>query len=272
MKTKTVFIAITITLSFIIAGQSFYLYQQYSDLEILRIKYSFLQEDYATLQEDRNVLEQRYASLESEHNSLISQYSALGLEHDSLKQEYTSLQSECSALQSEYLTLASEYNSLSQDFDSLQSEYNYLDQEYEKLFSDYQLLKEVFDKPLTYKQVPTIKDLQKWIRYEDQTNTLEYDDPDFLCGDFAAMLAFHAKVKHWDMGVIGVFGYDRETHEDYAHAFNAIVTTEGLVYVEPQNDDVWWYEDHEEISIGTIYEVEEDQRVYVEDVIVILRY
>jgi chaperonin cofactor prefoldin len=258
LKSKTVFIAITITLCLIIVGLGYYLYRQQLDFQTLANNYASLQQDYETL-------EQRHASLESEYNSLTSQYSALRSEHDALVSEYN-------ALSQDYKSLQSKYSALRTDYNALRTKYNSLDQKYEKLFSDYQLLKEAFDKPLTYKQVPSIESLRRWLWYEDQTDTIKYDDPDFVCGDFAVMLAIHAKVKHWDMGVIGVWGYNRDTHEDYAHAFNAIITTEGLVYIEPQNDDVWWYENHEEISIGTTYEIGEDQWIYVEDVRIILQY
>lgn len=257
MKSKTVFIAITITLCLIIAGLGYYLYRQQLDFQILA-------NNYASLQQDYTVLEQRHASLESEYNSLTSEYSILRSEHDALVSEYNSLSQDYNSLQSRHNALQTEYRNLDWS-------YKRLDEKYKELFSDYQLLKEAFDKPLTYKQVPTIKVLQRWLLYEDQTDKIKYD-PDFVCGDFAVMLAIHAKVKHWDMGVIGVWGYNRDTHEDYAHAFNAIITTEGLVYVEPQNDYVWWYEKYKEISIGTVYEIGEDQWIYVEDVRIILQY
>jgi len=44
------------------------------------------------------------------------------------------------------------------------------------------------------------------------------------------------------MGIVAVFGYDKN-YKPYAHAFNAIITTQGLRYIEPQNDYFWSYKD-----------------------------
>lgn len=258
LGSKTVFISVAITLSLIIAGQVFYLYRQHLDLQTLS-------SNYATLQEDYKALEQKHDSLESEYNSLTSQYSTLRSEHDALVSEYNSLSQNYKSLQSKYSALRTDYN-------SLQTKYNSLDRKYEKLFSDYRLLKEAFDKPLIYKQIPTTEALQRWLLYEDQTDGINYDYPDFVCGDFAVMLAIHAKTKHWDMGAVAIWGYIKDTREDFAHALNAIITTEGLVYIEPQTDEVWWYERHEEIESDTIYRFPDDLRVYVEDVGIILQY
>ncbi|MEM1547354.1 MAG: hypothetical protein QXP91_12970 [Candidatus Methanomethylicia archaeon] len=86
------------------------------------------------------------------------------------------------------------------------------------------------------------------------------------------MLAIYVKTKHWDMGVIAIWGYVKEKGEKYAHILNAIITKEGLVYVEPQTDNVWWYGEHEEIRAGITYQFPDGKWVYIEDVKIILQY
>ncbi len=284
MRNKKVFTT-TVTLCVIIVGLGYYLYQQDLDFEMLA-------EDYASLKQEYAALEQRNTLLESEYNSLTSEYSFLKSEHNRVVSEYSSLSQKYDSLKSENDGLVLEYNSLSRSYDSLKSQHNTLqtdhqnlnfsytklDEDYKGLFSDYKLLTGVFDKPLAHKEVPTIEALERWLLYEDQTDKLEYEYPDFACGDFAVMLAMHARVKHWDMGVIGIRGYDAHCIKCFkflgycAHAFNVIRTTEGPVYIEPQTDKVWWYGDeHEEICTGTIYEIE-DQEICVQDITIILKY
>jgi len=84
------------------------------------------------------------------------------------------------------------------------------------------------------------------------------------------MLSQHAKLTNWDIGIVAVWGYT-ETYESYAHAFNAIITTDGLIYIEPQNDNYWWYTGHQEISPGLWWEID-NQWIYVEDYGVIVWY
>lgn len=124
MKGKTVFIAVAITLSLIIAGQGFYIYRQFSEIQTLTIEHVRLQE--------------RYASLESEHSALIS-------DHASLKGKYAHLESEYSALRLEYDTLVSEHDSLKREYASLEAQYTSLESKYSTLQSSYQGLKSEHD-------------------------------------------------------------------------------------------------------------------------------
>lgn len=85
LKSKAVLIAVTISLSLIIAGQVFYIYRQHLALQTLSNLYVTLKEDYETL-------EQKHASLTSEHFSLESEHNVLVSDHESLQREYDSLE------------------------------------------------------------------------------------------------------------------------------------------------------------------------------------
>jgi hypothetical protein len=106
------------------------------------------------------------------------------------------------------------------------------------------------------KQVPTTDELETWLA-SDNTSAITYSVQNFVCGDFAVMLSQHAKLKHWDMGIVAINGYDSVSNEPFAHALNFIYTQEGLVYVEPQNDNVWWYGDaHQMITEGATWRID----------------
>jgi len=83
---------------------------------------------------------------------------------------------------------------------------------------------------------------------KDLTNTIQYQDK-FVCADYAERLASNAREQKYQMGVLYLWGFYTETHKPWSHALNQIVTTEGLVVIEPQND-MWWYANQHEIRVG----------------------
>lgn len=220
----------------------------------------------------------RYLSLKEKHSLLINEYSRIKHELESLNRSYTTLlenytrlHTDFKKLSKEYEILEEKYKSLLKNYTNLLSEYDFLAEKYSALMEDYQELLRAFNEPLSYEEIPTIEELTYWLTFEDNTDKIAYSYPNFICGDFAFMLALHAKLKHWDMGVVAIIGYD-EQHKPFAHVFNAIICKEGLVYVEPQTDDVWWYKNHEEITGGKWYRYPGIGYIYVEEYIIILRY
>jgi len=207
-----------------------------------------------------------------------SSLGALGYSYMNLNNRYNSLQSEYATLQGVHNQLNADYEGLEQDYHSLDAkhndlneQYNNLNDEYQTSFADYDALSNVFNNPLQDKKVPTVEELQQWLS-EDKTDEIQYDYPHFICGDFAVMLSHHAKLKNWDMGIVAVYGYD-ENYESYGHAFNAIITTEGLRYVEPQDDYFWHFSDEKEILTNRWNEIGTDrERIYVEDYKRIVRF
>ena len=94
-------IAVIIMLSLVIAGLSFYLCQQHSDLEILRGNYYSLRENYAILQEDHETLESEYDVLELEHGTLESKYTRLSSTYEEMSLLYEALEESYASLESE---------------------------------------------------------------------------------------------------------------------------------------------------------------------------
>ena len=157
--------------------------------------------------------------------------------------------------ESAYSDLLSEYSEISGKYDTLSSSYNRLTKEIDNLTKRYNELAERhswLDLPLESKRVPSIKELELWLQ-SDKTDEYEYDDPDFICFHFSILLMLHGRAQHYDIGVVAIYGYHNETEEPFLHSINAIITTEGLVYIEPQLDEIWWLEDHSEITNGTIH-------------------
>jgi len=193
------------------------------------------------------------------------------LENEAISLDYTNLQSDYYNLQSEYGTLQGIHNQLYVDYTNLNVDYTNLNDEYQTLFVDYDALSNVFNNPLSEIKVPTVEELEQWLS-EDKVDEIQYDYPNFICGDFSVMLSQHAKLENWDMGIVAVFGYD-ENYESYGHAFNAIITTEGLRYVEPQNDYFWHFSDGKEILTNGWNEIGIDrENIYVEDYKRIVRF
>lgn len=234
---------------------------------------------YQPLTYDYEDLQAEYYALQSEHVKTKETLEAVSEKAEAMREELSRLQIDIQTLETEKAILETEISSLERElkekiaeYMELQSYYRALDSKYSELFSDYELMRQILDMPLKDKTVPTTDELTRWVYLEDRVNEIGYSDPDFVCGDYAVMLAIHAKEKSWDMGVVCIWGYDDDTGEDFSHAMNVIITTEGLVYVEPQTDDVFWYEDYKKIRAGVIYEIGEDQWIYVEGELEVLNY
>lgn len=269
---------------------------------VLRSENLRLKAEIQGLIESQNALEDEYAELQAMHDELLNEYTALNQFYQELNANYTCLNQTCQFLLQNYTALSSEYQkvlldyvdltvayaSLNQTYSALLENYTLLEQEvanytvllgeYQELLQDYQVLlanytqlKNAYDgfyfalyEPLlsSDKVTPSISELEQWLA-EDKTDDLNYTLPDFVCGDYAVMLHMHAKMKHWDMGVVAVLGSFNGS--EFNHAFNAINCQEGLVYVEPQNDQVFSIE-------GNPYNHPGFGQVYVDEFIVVILY
>ncbi len=212
----------------------------------------------------------QYEKLSMDYSSLLTSYDELNVSYQSLMKHYNELQSTYVRLMMDYASLNANYTSILTEFKVLNASYVELVRKYRQMEREYDTLYDILYKPLENENVPTIDELKAWLK-EDPTNIIQYRDPDFVCGDFATMLSFHAKLRGWDMGVVAVFGHDAGGKK-FNHAFNAIACAEGVVYVEAQTDAVWWNENYEEIVPGRWYEFPGFGRIYVEQYAVVVLY
>lgn len=233
----------------------------------LSSEYVFLNRTFHTLMQEFNRLSSDYDEVLTNYLNLSTAYALLDQKHVSLLQNYTALSERYEKVLVDYVNLTIAYKALNQTccellhnyvmlerkntehmtlLNEYQNKYQSLSTLYQSLQADYAQLKEKYDafcsalyKPLLSKDkvVPKRDELRQWLA-EDRTNEIRYTYPDFICGDYAVMLHIHAKMKGWDMGIVGVFGTLSDGGK-FNHAFNAIICNEGLTYVEPQSDEIF---------------------------------
>jgi hypothetical protein len=195
--------------------------------------YSRLLEEFEVLNQLYVTLSQNYTSLTEQYRKVLAEYVRLTVDYASLNLTYWKLLQNYTDLEGQTFELRSKYENLSSAYQTLLANYSEVKSEFEKLyFAVY--------KPLLSNETetPSIDELRSWLE-KDETDKINYTYPDFVCGDFAVMLSMHAKLNHWDMGVVAVLGATADGSE-FDHAFNAIRCKEGLVYVEPQNDEIFY--------------------------------
>ncbi|MEM3623090.1 MAG: hypothetical protein QXR76_04905 [Candidatus Bathyarchaeia archaeon] len=227
-------------------------------------KYQKLSGEFNSLNQTHYTLVQNYTELSTEYQKVLTNYVNLMVAYTSLNETYYSLLQNYTELES----VASNYTELLNQYQELTQNYQSLLQNYTKLKDEYDVLYTAFYEPLLSKDkvMPTVDELTQWLT-EDPTNEITYTYPDFVCGDYAVMLHMHAKLKHWDMGVVGVLG-NLSDGSEFNHAFNAIICKEGLRYIEPQNDRVF----EATIENGLYYNHPGFGQVYVREFIVIILF
>ncbi|MEM1566499.1 MAG: hypothetical protein QW510_05395 [Candidatus Bathyarchaeia archaeon] len=228
---------------------------------LLENEITVLQRELEVKTSELEALESRYEGLLSTYQKLLRDNMVLNESYITLKQNYTVLSENFERLMVEYVELQSKYEVLLDDYQALLSNYTTLKAAYgEVCFAVYS--------PLWSNETvtPTVSELKSWLT-EDDTDSLPYSEWDFVCGDFAVMLSIRARMKHWDMGIVAVLGRDTYGNK-FNHAFNAIRCVEGLVYVEPQNDQVFYGP----IGERSWYNHPGFGRIYVETFIVVVPY
>lgn len=245
---------------------------------LLAYENHLLQSNITNLQETLQELKIQHEALRKSYNTLQNNYITLAGDYEKLKSDYDKLTDAHIALKETYNTLLQNYTILQQQLQGyfeLHSKYEELLSRHQTLLESYVKLKEIYERiqfvvyrPLWLNETvrPTISELKKWLA-EDGTDTIPYSKWDFVCGDYALMLSVKAKMNHWDMGIVVVLGRDAQG-SSFNHAFNAIRCVEGLVYVEPQNDQVFYGP----ISEGSWYYHPGFGRIYVESLIVAVPY
>lgn len=242
--------------------------ESYHTLDIENVelwgKYQKLSEDFNSLNQTHYTLMQNYTELSTEYEKVLTDYVNLMMVYASLNETYNLLlqnYTELEQVAANYTELLNQYQELTQNYQSLLQNYTNLKDEYNMLYT-------AFYEPLLSKDkvVPTVNELTLWLA-EDSTDKINYTYPDFVCGDYAVMLHMHAKLKHWDMGVVGVLG-NLSDGSEFNHAFNAIICQEGLRYIEPQSDTVF----QAIIGDGLWYNHPGFGQVYVREFIIIILY
>ncbi|MHA1866638.1 MAG: FtsB family cell division protein [Candidatus Heimdallarchaeaceae archaeon] len=203
-----------------------------------------------------------------------------------LEQEVEDLEDEIAALneyQDLYVEKTGEYNELLDDWNSLVDDWNQLVDEWDELVVDYNSLSANYTTASTYQyywetyvdgpvdpiQIPDTDLVEGWL-VRNEIDDFSYHD-NFKCADFAILLSYYGRKSFWNMGVIGIHGHDVDTSKEYHHAINVLNTTEGIVYIEPQLDDLWWYPDHMELSPGKVWNIN-GQQIFIDNIEIMADY
>jgi hypothetical protein len=117
-------------------------------------------------------------------------------------------------------------------------------------------------------QVPNLAHIDAWLS-EDTTDNLTFNEG-FTKEYLSVLLSLKAQQMKWRIGIVeisGNFTSDNVSRE----IFNVIQTDEGLVYIDPQTDNIWWNEQFEETTIDKNWKINNDI-IKVTEIIYVLDY
>jgi uncharacterized phage infection (PIP) family protein YhgE len=194
-----------------------------------------------------DVLQDNYDELKDRYSELLTNYSRQNSEYESLKTEQALAQIELDKLQESLDTLNDEYSSLESEFGSIKQENQVLQEELSKLADIQKNWEEVIDLEFSNTDIPTVSQLRDWLQL-DNTNTMSIND-DLTETQIALILSLSARERHWKIGILSLRGTD-SLNENFEATVNVINLLNGPVYINPLTDEVWWYNDFDEINIG----------------------
>lgn len=225
----------------------------------LREKYKILEVRFTELSASHEALARNHTALESEYRRVLAAYIESAAAYASLNETYWELRAEYEAFKkgaSGYIELKNAYEELLDSYQNLYANYGRIKAEYDKLYA-------AVYRPLPNVETPSLRELKDWLA-EDDTDMIPYQHYNFTCGDFAVMLHIRAKLRNWDMGIVLVIGRLSDDSK-FIHAFNVIRCKEGVVYIEPQNDQIF-------NKISKIYAHPGFGTIYADDIIIVVPY
>ena len=214
----------------------------------LEAQVSILQANVSSLQSEAVSLNNDMITLESQVSSLQTEATTLENEKNTLETQVSTLQANVSGLQSEVVSLEDLTLSLETQVSNLQSEVTSLENEVIQSFNlgyaegeseGYQLgydegyIQGVEDLTESgwYIRDPTYDETIAFIN-SDKTDENGYTD-DYVCYDFTADFSSNAFQTGYRCGFVYI------EFSDSAHAIACFNTTDnGLIYIEPQNDEI----------------------------------
>jgi len=235
----------------------------------LQTDISSLQSEANSLHNEKTILENQVSSLQTEANTFENEKNKLEIQLSTLETEKTSLETQVANLQSETTTLNNEVRSLEAQVSSFQTEMADLKNEAENSYNlgydegesdgyefgyDEGYFQCVEDLTQTgwYIRDPTYEEAVAFIN-SDKTDENMYTD-NYVCYDFTADFEDNAAQMGYRCGFVYI------EFSDGAHAIACFNTTDnGIIYVEPQNDEIvslaigQTYLDHIIIDLGIIW-------------------
>ena len=225
----------------------------------LQTHVSSLQTEVTSLEGDKTLLEQQVFVLQTNVSSLQTEVTALESENDELEMQISPLQTHVSSLQTEVTSLEGDKTLLEQQVFVLQTNVSSLQTQIANLTVDVVNLEAAVNSSYYigyddgYAQGtddfiqcsycftdPTYDEAIAFIN-SDETDENAYT-PDYVCYDFTADFISNADQVGYRVGFVYI------EFANSAHAITCFNTTDvGLIYVEPQNDEIV------DVGVGQIY-------------------
>jgi predicted nuclease with TOPRIM domain len=185
-----------------------------SQVSPLQTQVSSLEDEVASLEDDKALLEQQISALQTNVASLQNQVTSLDYEKDSLEIQVASLTTEVANLEAEVIISYNEGYAQGAD-DLIQTGYYTMDPTYDQAISFIE---------------------------SDETDQNEYT-PEYVCYDFTADFSGNATQEGYRCGFVYI------EFVTGAHAIACFNTTDmGLIFVEPQNDNIV------DVAVGEMYQ------------------
>ncbi len=216
-----------------------------NQVSTLQANITSLQTEVTALENEKSALEMQVSALQVIISDLQSDVDSLNNDKIDLEAQVASLQSEITSLNNEKTALENQVSTLQANITSLQTEIASLENEVSESYQlgyDVGYVQGVEDGAGSgwYIRDPTYAEAIAFIN-SDRTDENEFTD-DYVCYDFTA--DFNANA--FQMGYRCGFVYIEFPHS--AHAIACFNTTDrGLIYVEPQTDEIVY------VAVGRIY-------------------
>jgi cell division protein FtsB len=212
----------------------------------LQFNISGLQSEIVTLKNEKIGLENQVSSLQTEAATLENEKSTLEAEVSGLEADVSSLEAEVASLTNEKNALENQISSLQTEIASLEDEVvasfdlGYAEGESDGYDEGYAQGVEDLTQSGWYLRDPTYDEAVAFIN-SDETNENQYSD-DYVCYDFTADFDGNAAEAGYRCGFVYI------EFSETAHAIACFNTTdEGVIYVEPQTDEIV------DVAVGQLY-------------------
>lgn len=216
-------------------------------------------EDYMVLQSDYLQLQVEFDELKILKEDIEVQY---GMIQDILDQK----NEDFIIVENERDTLLKNYEDLLIEKEELVSAHISLLSKYEDIYLDSEFWNEYITNQLNIKEIPSTSQIKTWLQFDMTDEAFEYSR-NSLDG-MAIILSLSAQARNWQVGVISVKGNFTADIDSLNLCF--VQSVEGLLYIDPYLDRVFWYDGYEGITPGRIYDLSLYHDVYVNDTVVII--
>ena len=222
-------------------GTLMLLNQKLDEIHVKTEQISEIENEKTTLESQVSGLQTQTVSLNNEVDTLESQVLVLQSEKSTLETQVTTLHSETASLNSEVGVLEAQVSSLQAEVSDLENEVvqsysaGYGEGESEGYLLGYDVGYVQGAEDLTqtgwYLRDPTYEEAMLFISVDDTDKNLY--TPSYVCYDFTADFSENAALDNYRCGFVYI------EFSSSAHAIACFNTTDqGLIYVEPQNDEI----------------------------------